>query len=141
MSTRADEGLTLCHKLRARPEPPVIMLTARSDETGRINCLPKPFSAREQLARVKVILKRVRSLPPNMQPDENAELVDLTQGREADPLGLACIYNRLRLPLAASVLFPFTAGLPSPMIAALAMSLSSASVIFNALRMRSATLG
>ena len=137
-----DDGLTLCRKLRARSELPVIMLTARGDETDRIiglemgadDYLPKPFSARELLARIKVVLKRVRSLPPNMRPDDSAhlsfagwtldtvhrhlvspdgvatslsgaeyrllriflahpnrvlnrdQLVDLTQGREADPL-------------------------------------------------------
>ena len=137
-----DDGLTLCRKLRARSELPVIMLTARGDETDRIvglemgadDYLPKPFSARELLARIKVVLKRVRSLPPNMRPDDSTllsfagwtldtvhrhlvspdgvaaslsgaeyrllriflahpnrvlnrdQLVDLTQGREADPL-------------------------------------------------------
>jgi len=51
-------------------------------------------------------------------------------------LGFAFVYNALGIPLAAGVLYPFTGQLLSPMVAALAMSLSSVSVITNALRLR-----
>jgi two-component system OmpR family response regulator len=138
-----DDGLTLCRTLRAKSSDiPVIMLTARGEETDRIvglemgadDYLAKPFSARELLARIKAILRRARSLPPNLRPDgaprlrfadwvldtvqrqlisvegvvtqlagteyrllliflqhpnrvlTRDQLVDLTQGKEADPL-------------------------------------------------------
>ncbi len=51
-------------------------------------------------------------------------------------LAFAFLYNALGIPLAAGLLYPFTGQLLSPMIAALAMSLSSVSVITNALRLR-----
>jgi len=53
-------------------------------------------------------------------------------------LFFALIYNTLGVPIAAGVLFPFFGILLSPMIAALAMSFSSISVISNALRLRNA---
>lgn len=48
----------------------------------------------------------------------------------------AYLYNSLGIPLAAGILYPFTGWLPGPMLAGLAMSFSSVSVIANALRLR-----
>lgn len=64
------------------------------------------------------------------------ELSSATITNMKQNLGFAFVYNSLGVPLAAGLLFPFTGWLLSPMIAALAMSLSSASVITNALRLR-----
>jgi two-component system OmpR family response regulator len=77
-----DDGLTLCRDLRARSQVPIIMLTARGEETDRIvglemgadDYLPKPFNPRELLARIKSILRRTRTLPENLQPDEARRL-------------------------------------------------------------------
>lgn len=55
-------------------------------------------------------------------------------------LGFAFGYNAIGVPIAAGILYPFIGILLSPMIAALAMSLSSVSVIGNALRLRKQTL-
>ncbi|MBK6980216.1 MAG: response regulator [Betaproteobacteria bacterium] len=73
-----EDGLTLCRKLRAGSDTPVIMLTARGEETDRIvglemgadDYLAKPFSPRELLARIKSVLRRARSLPRNLQADD-----------------------------------------------------------------------
>jgi Cu+-exporting ATPase len=55
-------------------------------------------------------------------------------------LFLAFVYNTAGVPVAAGVLFPIFGTLLSPMFAAAAMSLSSVSVIGNALRLRMAKL-
>ncbi len=56
-------------------------------------------------------------------------------------LFFAFVYNAAGIPVAAGILYPFTGLLLSPMIAAAAMSLSSVSVIGNALRLRGVRLG
>jgi two-component system, OmpR family, response regulator len=67
-----EDGLSLCRHLRATSDVPVILLTAVTEETDRIvglemgadDYVTKPFSPRELLARIRAVLRRVRSLPP-----------------------------------------------------------------------------
>ena len=139
------DGLEVLRAIRSDDSigrTPVVMLTAKGDETDRIvglelgadDYIPKPFSPREVVARIKAILRRARSLPANLQPESarhlrfahwvldtvhrqllsgegvvtplsgteyrllriflshpnrvlnRDQLVDLTQGKEADPL-------------------------------------------------------
>ena len=81
-----SDGLTLCRDLRAKPGKPnlpVLMLTARGEDTDRIigiemgadDYLVKPFNPRELLARIKSILRRTRALPPNLTPEATRYLV------------------------------------------------------------------
>jgi Cu+-exporting ATPase len=67
-------------------------------------------------------------------------LSEATVANMKQNLGFALLYNSLGVPLAAGVLYPAFGLLLSPMIAALAMSLSSVSVVGNALRLRAARL-
>lgn len=86
------DGLTLCRDLRAKTNTsstpnsqniPVLILTARGEETDRIvgiemgadDYLVKPFNPRELLARIKSILRRTRTLPPNLMPETARYLV------------------------------------------------------------------
>lgn len=67
-----EDGLSLCRHLRDTTDIPVILLTAMTEETDRIiglelgadDYLGKPFNPRELLARIKAVLRRVHSLPP-----------------------------------------------------------------------------
>ncbi|MER9422146.1 response regulator [Mesorhizobium sp. M0317] len=80
-----DDGLVLCRQLRAgkHKATPILMLTARNDETDRIiglelgadDYLVKPFAARELLARINAVLRRTRMLPPNLQVTETGRLL------------------------------------------------------------------
>ena len=61
-------GYDVCRELRRRSDVPIIMLTARGEETDRIvglevgadDYVVKPFSARELVARVRAVLRRTQ---------------------------------------------------------------------------------
>jgi DNA-binding response OmpR family regulator len=60
------DGLEVCKRIRQKSRVPVIMLTAKGDETDRVvglelgadDYVPKPFSPRELLARLRAVLRR-----------------------------------------------------------------------------------
>lgn len=63
-----EDGLSLCRRLRASHDIPVLMVTAKAEDVDRIvgleigadDYLPKPFNPRELIARVRAILRRTR---------------------------------------------------------------------------------
>lgn len=63
-----EDGLSLCRRLRATEDIPILMVTAKGDDVDRIvgleigadDYLPKPFNPRELVARVRAILRRTR---------------------------------------------------------------------------------
>ena len=90
------DGFEVCRRIRALGETPVIMLTARDEEVDRVlglelgadDYVPKPFSPRELVARVKAVLRRTQPRPP----DDVLALgdVELRRGaREATSSGAA----------------------------------------------------
>jgi len=98
-----EDGLSLCRHLRETTRIPVILLTARTDETDRIvglemgadDYVAKPFSPRELLARINSVLRRVHSLPPQRQPVDAAMVrfegwaLDLARRQVIDVAGVA----------------------------------------------------
>ena len=66
-----EDGLKLCRDLRAQSQIPVLMLTALGEEIDRVlglevgadDYLPKPFSPRELVGRIKAILRRTAHMP------------------------------------------------------------------------------
>ncbi len=74
------DGLELCRRLRARSETlPIVFLTSRDDEFDRVlglelgadDYLCKPFSMRELVARVKVLMRRLALMRSSAAPDES----------------------------------------------------------------------
>jgi two-component system response regulator VicR len=78
------DGLEVCRQLRKEGDIPIIMLTARDEEVDRVvglelgadDYVVKPFSTRELLARVKTVLRRSQSEPPD--PGDQLSVSSLT---------------------------------------------------------------
>jgi DNA-binding response OmpR family regulator len=79
------DGFEVCRRLRAKSAVPILMLTARGDETDRVvglelgadDYVTKPFSPRELVARVKAILRRSTEV---VGPSDNVVVGDVEVG-------------------------------------------------------------
>lgn len=75
------DGFEVCRQLRRDSTIPVLMLTARDDEIDRVvglevgadDYLTKPFSMRELMARVKAMLRRVRMIREEAEPQTTTQ--------------------------------------------------------------------
>jgi len=82
------DGLDVCRELRKSSQVPIIMVTARGEETDRViglelgadDYLCKPFSMRELLARIKAVLRRNQ----NKHGDQPASILKGPRGLELD---------------------------------------------------------
>jgi two-component system, OmpR family, response regulator len=83
------DGLSVLRKIRDRGDLPVIMLTAKGDETDRVvglelgadDYLPKPFSPRELLARLRAVVRRTQAREVKKQLTMSGVHVDLESRR------------------------------------------------------------
>ncbi len=88
------DGFEVCRRLRARSEVPIVMLTARDEEPDRVaglelgadDYVPKPFSPRELVARVKAVLRRSEPGPREARLELGDVVVDV-EGREVTVAG------------------------------------------------------
>lgn len=78
------DGMSVCRRVRATSDVPIIMLTARGDERDRLTGLDlgaddyisKPFSPRELAARVRAVLRRTSKAPPPKRLEFDGIVID-----------------------------------------------------------------
>ncbi len=80
-----DNGFEVCRRLRSKYDIPIVMLTARGDDTDRVvgleigadDYVPKPFNPRELLARMRAVLRRARPSGQGAEATGRVEVGDL----------------------------------------------------------------
>lgn len=78
-----EDGLAICHRLRATSKIPILMLSALNEETDRIiglelgadDYLAKPFNPREVVARIKAILRRYEPSAPSLGGEHGGQVL------------------------------------------------------------------
>jgi DNA-binding response OmpR family regulator len=100
------DGFEVCRRIRAKHDVPIVMLTARGEDTDRVvgleigadDYVPKPFNPRELLARMRAVLRRTRAAAERApgaqpalaaQPLERVEVGDLVVDAPAHKATLA----------------------------------------------------
>ncbi|BCH29742.1 DNA-binding response regulator [Mesorhizobium sp. L-8-10] len=100
------DGLEVCRRVRRASDAPILFLSARDEEIDRVlglemggdDYVTKPFSPRELVARVSVILRRMRSATSSEAADETV----LTHGRlTLDPARHVVLFGETALALTA----------------------------------------
>jgi DNA-binding response OmpR family regulator len=79
------DGFEVCRRMRAQSDIPIVMLTARGDDTDRVvgldigadDYVAKPFSPRELLARMRAVLRRSRAAPTHDRIEVGDLVIDL----------------------------------------------------------------
>jgi len=109
-----EDGLSVCRDIRASTQIPIIFLTAMAEDMDRIiglelgadDYVVKPFNSRELLARVRAVLRRVNSLPPQQRQSLKAKVIQFDHWRldvgrqeltDKDGVGIALSTAEFRL--------------------------------------------
>jgi two-component system response regulator VicR len=87
------DGLEVVRRVRATSNTPIIMLTARGEETDKLvglgigadDYLTKPFSPRELVARIKAVLRRSQAIGATASPEPGADTLLRFQGLKINP--------------------------------------------------------
>lgn len=94
------DGYDICRQIRTRSDVPIIMVTARGEETDRViglelgadDYIVKPFGVRELIARIRAVTRRTSSRPDTSEGIQSGAL-------EVDIRGRRALVNGVELPL------------------------------------------